>query len=63
MSNNQITARLAELKISSKEIQAARLAFFVPGFAISTWAPMIPMVKERLALGAAKNYLCLPLFY
>ena len=52
MSNNQITARLAELKISSKEIQAARLAFFVPGFAISTWAPMIPMVKERLALGA-----------
>ena len=26
--------------------------FFIPGFAISTWAPMIPMIKERLYIEA-----------
>ena len=28
------------------------MAFFIPGFAISTWAPMIPMIKERLHIEA-----------
>lgn len=43
---------LAGFKVGKKEQYAARMAFFIPGFAISTWAPMIPMVKERLSIGA-----------
>lgn len=41
---------LESFVIGKKEILAARMAFFIPGFAISTWAPMIPMVKEQLQL-------------
>lgn len=43
---------LTQFKVGKKEIYAARMAFFVPGFAISTWAPMIPMVKEELQIEA-----------
>ena len=43
---------LESFVIGKKEILAARMAFFIPGFAISTWAPMIPMVKEQLQLEA-----------
>lgn len=43
---------LSQFKAGKKEQYAARMAFFVPGFAIATWAPMIPMVKEKLNLGA-----------
>lgn len=39
---------LMQFKVGKKEQYAARMAFFIPGFAISTWAPMIPMIKERL---------------
>lgn len=35
-----------------KEQYAARIIFFVAGFGISTWAPMIPIIKERLQIGA-----------
>lgn len=41
---------LQNISVGSKEINAARVAFFLPGFVISTWAPMIPMVKARLNL-------------
>ena len=44
--------QLPQITVGSAEVTAARLAFFVPGFAVSTWAPMIPMVKARLELGA-----------
>lgn len=43
---------LSQFKVGKKEEYAAKMAFFIPGFALSTWAPMIPMVKERLNLGA-----------
>lgn len=39
-------------KVSGRECLAARLIFFVSGFGFSTWAPMIPMVKERLQIGS-----------
>ena len=38
--------------VNNKEITAARMAFFIPSFAMSTWAPMIPIVKARLNLDA-----------
>ena len=28
------------------------MAFFISGFAVATWAPMIPAVKEKLQIGA-----------
>lgn len=43
---------LKDLKVGSKEQYAARIIFFVSGFGISTWAPMIPIIKERLQIGA-----------
>ena len=39
-------------RVGVKEEYAARLAFFLPGFAIATWAPMIPIVKDRLNIEA-----------
>ena len=49
---NQISRTLSDVAVGSKEIVAARMAFFIPGFAMSTWAPMIPIVKTRLNLDA-----------
>lgn len=43
---------LKDFQIGSKEQYAARIIFFVSGFGISTWAPMIPIIKERLQIGA-----------
>ena len=43
---------LMQFKVGKKEQYAARMAFFILGFAISTWAPMIPMIKERLHIEA-----------
>lgn len=39
-------------RVGAKEEYAARLAFFLPGFAIATWAPLIPIVKDRLNIEA-----------
>ena len=52
MQINKPENTLQNFSVGSKEVNAARLAFFIPGFAVSTWAPMIPMVKERLNLEA-----------
>ena len=38
------------LQVGKKEQYAARIIFFVAGFGISTWAPMIPIIKERLQI-------------
>lgn len=43
---------LQNITVGNKEINAARVAFFIPGFIISTWAPMIPIIKNRLNLEA-----------
>ena len=52
MQINKPENTLQNISIGSKEINAARVAFFLPGFVLSTWAPMIPMVKARLGLEA-----------
>ncbi len=43
---------LSNFKVGKNEQMAARMAFFISGFAVSTWAPMIPAVKEKLQIGA-----------
>lgn len=43
MQINKPENTLQNISVGSKEINAARVAFFLPGFVISTWAPMIPM--------------------
>ena len=43
---------LSTFKVGKKEQMAARMAFFISGFAVSAWAPMIPAVKEKLQIGA-----------
>lgn len=43
---------LSTFKVGKKEQMAARMAFFISGFAVSTWAPMIPAVKDKLHIGA-----------
>ena len=42
---------LSQFKAGIKEQYAARCSFFLAGFTVSTWAPMIPAVKERLQIG------------
>lgn len=37
-----------------RERVATRLAFFIAGFAVSAWAPLIPFAKRRLALDDAQ---------
>lgn len=34
----------------ARERIATRIAFFIGGFAISAWAPLIPFAKHKLAL-------------
>lgn len=43
---------LSAYKVGEKEQMAARMAFFISGFAVATWAPMIPAVKDKLQIGA-----------
>ncbi len=38
--------------VGLKEQYAARFIFFVSGFGFSTWAPMIPIIKENLHIGS-----------
>lgn len=38
----------------ARERIATRLAFFIAGFAVSAWAPLIPFAKRRLALDDAQ---------
>lgn len=42
---------LGQFKVGKKEQYAARCAFFLAGFVIATWAPMIPVIKNRLQIG------------
>lgn len=42
---------LNQFKAGKKEQYAARCAFFLAGFTVATWAPMIPVIKERLQIG------------
>lgn len=47
-----VDAYLSAYKVGKKEQMAARMAFFISGFAVATWAPMIPAVKDKLQIGA-----------
>ena len=43
---------VSRFQAGRKEIWAAKSAFFISGFAFSTWVMMIPGVKQRLAIPA-----------
>lgn len=43
---------VSRLQAGPKEIMAAKSAFFISGFAFSTWVMMIPAVKQHLAIEA-----------
>lgn len=43
---------LSAFNVGKKEQTAARMAFFISGFTVATWAPMIPAVKGKLQIGA-----------
>ncbi|WP_240149705.1 hypothetical protein [Erwinia amylovora] len=36
------------IPLINKPIAATRKAFFIAGFALASWAPLIPLTKERL---------------
>lgn len=46
------SASLDSMTAGAKEILAAKSAYFISGFAFSTWVVMIPDVKQRLAIEA-----------
>lgn len=43
---------IKDLSAGNREIRAAKSAFFAGGFAMSTWAPMIPYIKTGLSISA-----------
>lgn len=43
---------LTDVQAGRREIWAARSAFFESGFAMATWASMIPFLKSHLGIGA-----------
>lgn len=43
---------LKTLRAGTKEIHSAKSAFFAGGFIMSTWAPMIPYIKQNLSISA-----------
>lgn len=47
-------ARAVEAAPGLRERVATRIAFFIGGFAVSAWAPLIPFAKRRLALDDAQ---------
>lgn len=47
-------ARAVEAAPALRERVATRIAFFIGGFAVSAWAPLIPFAKRRLALDDAQ---------
>ena len=38
-------------EIGMREVHAARAFFFVGGFGTATWAPLVPLLRERLMVG------------
>ena len=40
-----------ETKIGDHEANATRAIFFVSGFGAASWAPLVPVLRERLAIG------------
>ncbi|KMJ45941.1 MFS transporter [Xenorhabdus khoisanae] len=53
-----------EYTISSikQPVMATRISFFIAGFSIASWAPLIPLVKERLGLDDGSIGLLILLF-
>ncbi|SFU77219.1 Fucose permease [Xenorhabdus koppenhoeferi] len=43
-------------------IMATRISFFIAGFSIASWAPLIPLVKERLGLSDGSMGLLILIF-
>lgn len=38
-------------EIGMREVHAARAFFFIGGFGTATWAPLVPLLRERLMVG------------
>ncbi len=43
---------LSAYKVGKKSRWLRAWRFFISGFAVATWAPMIPAVKDKLQIGA-----------
>ena len=40
-----------ERQIGEREAHATRAFFFIGGFGVASWAPLVPLLRERLAVG------------
>ena len=38
-------------QIGIREVNATRAFFFIGGFGSASWAPLVPLLRERLAIG------------
>ena len=45
-------------EIGMREVHAARAFFFIGGFGTATWAPLVPLLRERLMWGTMCSGCC-----
>ena len=46
-----IMGDMRKKEIGMREVHAARAFFFIGGFGTATWAPLVPLLRERLMVG------------
>ena len=49
--NGGIMGDTRKKEIGMREVHAARAFFFIGGFGTATWAPLVPLLRERLMVG------------
>jgi hypothetical protein len=50
----------ASFPVGARQQHATRAVFFLPGFAIAAWAPLVPFAKARTGLDEGGLGLTLP---